>query len=118
MEIKFGDCWSPAHAITRELMSMFFPNYEKCGEYEFGTIGGLYKMDMSESIEIVAIHNECPHNGDFQRFMDELESLARKKNKPVRIMYFMNDRLYDKLCQRDGWHPCVFSDRCLEYTGK
>ena len=48
MEIKFGDGWSPAHAITRGLMSMFFPNNEKCGEYECGTIGGLYKMDMSE----------------------------------------------------------------------
>lgn len=76
MEIKLGDGWSPAYAITRALMSMFCPNYEKCG-----TIGGLYKMDMSESIEIVAIHNECPHNGDFQRFMDELESLARRQKK-------------------------------------
>ena len=118
MKIVFGDCWSPENALVREIANLCFPEATRCGDYRFGTIYGLYKTDMSEAIEIVAINNSHPHNGHFALFMEELERLARKKKKPVRMMYFMNDRLYDKLCQRDGWHQCVFSDRCLEYTGK
>ena len=62
----------------------------------------------------VMLAGEIP---DFQRFMDELESLARRQKKPVRIVCFMNDRLYHHILKRAGWRVCVFAKDALEYGG-
>lgn len=117
MKIEFGDCWSPANAMVREIMELLFPNYEKCGDYKFGTIEGLYKMDTEEAIEIVAINNNCPHNGDFAKFLEALETLSKTEKKPVRIVCFMNDRLFNHVKRRKGWHTPIFANDALEYIG-
>lgn len=65
-------------------------------------------------LDITAIINNEPHNGQFELFMLALEKWGRNTGK-VRICSFFNEQLYRKIKQRDGWFSPTNTMDALEY---
>lgn len=118
-KIKFIDGWSQRY---HELCQMFGltgtfsfgsgdPTYYQCG-----TIEGLCRRFPDGRLDIIAICNNSPHNGDFELFMLALEKWGRNIGK-VRICSFFNERLYHKIKARAGWTSTVNTMDSLEYGG-
>lgn len=82
--------------------------------YQCGTIEGLCVPFPDGRLDIIAIINNKPHNGQFELFMQSLEKWGRNKGK-VRICSFFNERLYHKIKQRDGWFNLTNTMDALEY---
>lgn len=83
--------------------------------YQCGTIDGICMRFPDGRLDIIAIVNNSPHNGDFELFMQALEKWGRNKGK-VRICSFFNERLYRKLKQRPGWISPINTMDALEYN--
>lgn len=68
---------------------------------QVGTCHGL--VDLQGSIvRLIAVANDEPHNGDFQKFMDNLEH--RGKNIVVEELW--NKNLRRHLIEKRGYKPC------------
>jgi hypothetical protein len=65
--------------------------------FVFGTCNGLYRV-MPDAVEILAVVNEKPGNGQFTKLMRELGRMA--KGKLVRFREMLNDKLTRHLIEK------------------
>lgn len=82
--------------------------------YECGTIHGIYNQT-ADGKDIIAIDNDTPHNGEFDKFIAELEQYAKKTGERIAICAFMNERLYRHMRKRPGWGNVMSTMDRLEF---
>lgn len=82
--------------------------------YECGTIHGIYNQT-ADGKDIIAIDNDTPHNGEFDKFIAELEQYAKKTGERIAICAFMNERLYRHMRKRRGWGNAMSTMDRLEF---
>lgn len=70
--------------------------------YEFGTVEGIY-TPTEDGKDIIAVFNNKPHNGDFARFLDELEEHIIKTGERITMCSFFNEDLYWHLRKKRGY---------------
>lgn len=119
MEITFD---TKPFEVNKKLFEAFFgvepPQFRiKTSEYHFGSIQGLY-VPGSKDLEIMTIFNSCPGNGLFEKFLDALEALAEKECRRVRLISFINMRLYHHIKKRGTWISANGTVDDLEYIPK
>jgi hypothetical protein len=69
-----------------------------------GTCHGLIEYTDTKHILLAVMNNE-PHNGDFQRFMDFIEAEARNAGVPLYVIVLWNKRLRGHLIGQWGYIP-------------
>ena len=115
-KIKFFNGFVDRHReILYYLHIMPSPEMPDPVYYICGTIEGVCVRFPDGRLDIIAIVNKSPHNGDFELFMQALEKWGRNNGK-VRICSFFNERLYRKLKQRPGWISPINTMDALEYN--
>ena len=67
--------------------------------WRFGTTAGLWRQ-VDDAIELLAIENHCPGNGDFLLAIGALETKARAAKLAIRVRQFENDRLKNWFLKR------------------
>lgn len=85
--------------------------------YECGTIQGIYNQT-KDGKDIIAIDNTELHNGDFDKFIEQLEQYAKDTGERIAICAFMNERLYWHIRKRKGWGNIMSTMDRLEYYPK
>lgn len=100
-----------------EIVHLVSSNSINPKKYSFGSIDGIY-VSTKDGKDIIAIFNNCPHNGDFDRFIMALERYAKKTSQRIAICSFFNERLYWHLRKRQGWGNEKSTMDRLEYYGK
>ena len=115
MALKMGINFTKDLFFT-EFLKLFLPGL-KVAEFHCGTIDGLYVM-RNDIYEIIAVYNNEPHNGDFDKFLTELEALSEKTNKEVVMRSFLSERLYNSMKKRAGWHVLKEDKEDLIYIPK
>lgn len=119
-KIEFSDGWNKRYAELLELFglgSFFAQCSDNVKYYTCGTINGICIPFEDGRLDIIAIANDCPHNGHFELFMQALEKWGRTKGQ-VRICSFMNDRLYRHIKARGNWVSTVGTMDDLVYVPK
>jgi hypothetical protein len=69
---------------------------------KFGEVHGLINAD-DRRLQVIAIANEQPGNGDFGRAMDALEAAARGRRLAVEVTAIFNPRLRLHLALKRGY---------------
>lgn len=107
MKIEFSEKpWWPQNEFIAALYAMTGVVERSPGicEFHFGTIEGQYRKG---TLDILAILNWYPGNGQFELFIKELCKLSRKTGQPARILNFLNER-FEKHCKAmPGWKECT-----------
>lgn len=70
-------------------------------EYRFGTLRGIWR-ETPGFLDIVALVNDEPGNGQFAKFVAYFQRRARACRKGLRFMEVLNERLAKHLSAR-GW---------------
>lgn len=78
----------------------YFYNYQL---FRCGSISGSMSYDKN-TIYLVYIKNNKPHNGDFRRMIDAVEKHAASRKYNVAVMDFENERLKEYFIKR-GYEP-------------
>lgn len=103
--------WFDAFGVVEMLKQQ--PLYQ----YSCGTINGIYAKT-EDGKDIVAIFNEQPHNGDFDRFLDQLEEYIDKTGERIAMCAFMNEKLYWHLRKKRKYGNVGSTMDRLEIKGK
>lgn len=69
-------------------------------EFRFGTVGGQWR-EVDDAIEILALENTKPGNGDFQAAIHAIEQKASSRCLLIRVRHFTNKRLKEWFLRRD-----------------
>jgi hypothetical protein len=97
MRLKIKEAFMPSSDIALFVCDQLNINPKNLDTrvYEFGTITGICKV-IDEKLYIIAIENTDPHNGQFEPFVECLES------RGACVIEFMNERLKQYFIKR-GW---------------
>lgn len=113
-----GKSWlDTAQESTKFLFRIFCSGDVIPLSYTCGTIEGIYN-ETPDGKDIIAIDNTNPHNGDFDKFLDQLEQYAKDTGQRIAICAFMNERLYHHIRKRKGWGNVMSTMDRLEYYPK
>jgi hypothetical protein len=74
--------------------------------FQFGQCHGLIQAD-DRRLQIIALANEAPGNGDFSRAMDALEDAAKRRQLAVEVAAIFNARLRIHLALKRGYRAKV-----------
>lgn len=103
-----------ANEFTKMIFSVLCSGNVEPLMYDCGTVHGIYNQT-DDGKDIIAIDNDEPHNGDFGRFVEELEKYATRTGERIAICAFMNERLYYHMRKRPGWGNIASTMDRLEY---
>lgn len=68
--------------------------------FVFGTLIGRFDLKYKDKIGVFAIKNNSPGNGDFIRFVEMIEEVARKNKLKIDFMHVINSGLFNWLKKR------------------
>jgi hypothetical protein len=86
--------------------------------FRLGSAHGLLEI-LPDAINVIALSNDKPHNGQFKRAVTRLERAADNLGVTLRIVSFWNDRLRQWFVRRgyeSGNHPAwgLYAERVKE----
>lgn len=81
--------------------------------FDIGTVNGLYRV-FHGMIEVVAIANDEPGNGQLDDAFEWFAHMCKEKKKGLRIMHIRTNRFHDHLVDKRGFISDG-ADRVVKY---
>lgn len=85
-----------------ELELRDFKFMEDAKIFQVGTVHGLLMLE-GNAVQIIAIINERPGNGNFKHAMSMIEKMANKQNKSTQVVAIVNEGLRKHLVTKCGY---------------